>query len=141
MKKIIAIVLFSINCFISYGQLPTIVYIKYEKDVILRPAKIRGYEFASFPSQNGIEKFAVRDSAEIVMIDQFFMTILSDTIYENIFPDVTQQIIISRSNGTYDMLFTDGVQAMEINGRAVHFNSGMQNYINLLIRKHQSLKK
>ena len=126
--------------FISYGQLPTSVYIKYETGVILRPAKIQGYQFASFPSQNGIEEFTVRDSAEIETTEHFFMTILTDTVQGNDFPDVTQQIIISRSDGTYDMLFTDGIQAMEINGRAVHYNSGMQNYINLLIKKHQSSK-
>lgn len=138
MRNFIIIIGLLFNCFVSFGQLSTIVYVKYHTCETFYVTKVQGYKFASYQTRNVIDEFSIRDSIAIKEIEGLFEKILSDTIRSDNYPDVRQEIVISRPDESYDMLFSDGVYAMEINGRAVPFNAELQNIIDFWIRKRLS---
>ena len=141
MKKIITIICFILAACNVVGQPSTSVYIKYEKDLILRPVDSRGYMFAEYKVDGSIDRFEIGDSATIEFMERHFAAILSDTTHQGRFPNVKQQITIVRPDGTYDILFSDGQSAMEMNGRCVTFDAELQDYINQLIKRRMSRMK
>lgn len=141
MKKMIIIICFVLAAYNVVGQPSARVYIKYEKDLILRPVDSRGYMFAEYKVDGAIDRFEIDDSVTIDFVERHFAAILSDTTHQGPFPNVHQQITIVRPDGTYDILFSDGRSAMEMNGRCVTFDAELQEYINRLIIKRMSRMK
>ena len=141
MRKSIIVICLLVCCLFSWGQSTTVVYVKYQTTLIHYPVKIRGFQFATFLPRNSLDEFSIKDSSSIREIDRIFAAILSDTTQTDNYPNVTQQITISRPDGSYDMLFSNGVNAMEINGRAIPFNKNLQNIIDLWIAKQTTTER
>ena len=119
------------------------ITIRYRGDGIETPMKISGYVFSTLSSYNEFtlwgshSKFFSNDSLFYVFVKQRIdsMQLCLDDDNKCRFPDVTQQIIVIDGE-KYDILSSNGINAMEKNGRSVVFDKKLQDAINKAIQKY-----
>jgi hypothetical protein len=129
MKKFICLlILFLLLIPIVFSQHR--ILIRYVGDIILTPIKTSGYLFSTWK----VEEFEITDSLSYVFVKQRIDSIelCADSDVGCRFPNVRQQIIVI-NNEEYDILSSDGVSAMEKNGRKVIFDKTLQAAINRAI--------
>jgi hypothetical protein len=132
MKKIICL-LYLILISVSFVFAQQMIYIRYTDPVIQYCARVTGYRFSTFD----FEEFDISDSLSYVFfkqrIDSLKLCPNNGSCY---FPHVWQQIIVVNGE-EYDILSSNGVNAMEKNGRSVVVDKTLQTAINKAIEKHE----
>ena len=111
------------------------IYIYYydSQEIILTPYAYQGYSFCN------------RESLWIYVGDtltySFISSHIDSLVYANAsdkckFPNVSQRIVVLKPHSQeYDMIFSDGMGAMEKNGRCVLFDEELQRVINDIIKR------
>lgn len=110
------------------------------QEIVLTSCDSLGY---SFDYLDNVSEIVKTDSATY----SFFLSHIESLVYAKEsdgchFPNVRQRIVVEKSSyKEYVMIFSDGVSAMEKNGRCVLFDEELQRYINDLIEWHIAIRK
>ena len=133
MKKFICLLaLFLLSESLVFSQHK--ILIRYLDEVILTPVNVQGYMFSTW----NFKEFEISDSLFYVFVKQKVdsMELCPNNNIKCRFPNVRQQIIILNGE-EYDILSSDGVFAMEKNGKKVIFDKTLQTTINQAINSYK----
>jgi hypothetical protein len=132
MKKIICL-LYLILISVSFVFAQQMIYIRYTDPIIQYFARVTGYRFSTFD----FEEFDISDSLSYVFFKQRIDSLkLCPNNGSCHFPHVWQQIIVVNGE-EYDILSSNGGNAMEKNGRSVVVDKTLQTAIDKAIEKHE----
>jgi len=137
MKKVISLILLifaTILISFSQNRIFDRIIIRYVDPDIQTVMRIPGYLFSEWE----FEEFEIKDSLSYAFVKQKIDSLkfcLDDDIKCR-FPDVRQQIIIIYGE-KYDILSSDGSNAMEKNGKSVYFDNILQTAINRTIKIYE----
>ena len=138
MKRItiLFLLLFSVTMAFSqekHNRFNNHIIIRYASPYVDYLIRIDGYTFLKYCEHN---EFIVWDSLSYSYVRQKVDSLVP--CYDNDrpcrFPDVLQQVVIVNGD-EYDLLSTDGLTAMEKNGRSVVFDKELQDAFNRVIEE------
>ena len=117
----------------KHDEFKNYIIIRYSSPYVSYFVRVNGYDFIRTCKHN---EFMVSDSLSYSYVRQRVDSLVP--CYDNDrpcrFPDVIQQIVILNGD-EYDVLSTNGINAMEKNGRSVVFDKELQDAFNRVIEE------